>query len=43
VNPDVRHPRWSQEHERILGSDDREPSMLVNGYGEAGAHLDDGV
>jgi sulfoxide reductase catalytic subunit YedY len=43
VHPAVRHPRWSQEYERILGTDDREPTMLLNGYGDEVAHLYDGL
>lgn len=34
VNPEVSHPRWSQATERVLGSDDRVPTLLYNGYGE---------
>ncbi len=39
VNPDVRHPRWSQSHERLLGSDERVPTQIYNGYGEFVAPL----
>ncbi len=34
VNPEVNHPRWSQATERVLGSEDRIPTLLYNGYGE---------
>ncbi|MBV6631986.1 MAG: protein-methionine-sulfoxide reductase catalytic subunit MsrP [Alphaproteobacteria bacterium] len=34
VNPEVRHPRWSQASERMLGTDERLPTQLFNGYGE---------
>jgi len=34
VNPEVAHPRWSQATERILGTNNRVPSKLFNGYGE---------
>jgi sulfoxide reductase catalytic subunit YedY len=34
VNPAVAHPRWSQASERLLGSDERVPTRLYNGYGE---------
>jgi sulfoxide reductase catalytic subunit YedY len=34
VNPDVPHPRWSQATERLLGSDERVPTKLYNGYAE---------
>jgi methionine sulfoxide reductase catalytic subunit len=39
VNPDVPHPRWSQETEQVLGSDERIPTLLYNGYGEQVAQL----
>ena len=34
VNPAVPHPRWSQASERVLGSDERVPTLLFNGYAE---------
>lgn len=34
VNPEVPHPRWSQATERVLGTGDRVPTLLYNGYGE---------
>ena len=34
VNPQVDHPRWSQASERLLGSDERVPTRLYNGYAE---------
>ncbi len=43
VNPDVAHPRWSQATERVLGTDERVPTELFNGYGEEVAHLYDGL
>ncbi len=39
VNPDVAHPRWSQETEQVLGTDERIPTLLYNGYGEQVAGL----
>lgn len=39
VNPDVPHPRWSQASERVLGTDERIPTRLFNGYGEQVAGL----
>jgi methionine sulfoxide reductase catalytic subunit len=39
VNPQVPHPRWSQATEKPLGSSDRVPTLLYNGYGEQVAHL----
>ncbi len=39
VNPEVPHPRWSQETEQVLGSDERIPTLLYNGYGEQVAAL----
>lgn len=34
VNPAVPHPRWSQADERVLGSGERVPTQLFNGYAE---------
>lgn len=34
VNPQKPHPRWSQATERMLGSGDRLPTLLYNGYAE---------
>ena len=34
VNPNVPHPRWSQATERLLGSGERVPTVIWNGYGE---------
>ncbi|MGG7568298.1 protein-methionine-sulfoxide reductase catalytic subunit MsrP [Rhodovulum sp. DZ06] len=39
VNPEVPHPRWSQARERVLGTDEKIPTQLFNGYGEEVAHL----
>ena len=39
VNPAVPHPRWSQATERLLGSDERVPTRLYNGYAEIVAPL----
>ena len=39
VNPKVNHPRWSQATERVLGSNERIPTLLFNGYGEFVANL----
>ncbi len=39
VNPEVPHKRWSQATERVLGSDERVPTLLYNGYGEFVADL----
>ena len=32
VNPQVPHPRWSQESERMIGTDQRKPTLYLNGY-----------
>jgi len=42
INPQVPHPRWSQATEKPLGSNDRIPTQLYNGYGEfvAGLYAD---
>ncbi len=39
VNPNVPHPRWSQSSEEILGTGNRVPTQLYNGYGEQVAML----
>lgn len=43
VNPSVAHRRWSQQTERLLGSNDRVPTQLYNGYAEEVAHLYKGM
>jgi len=43
VNPEVPHPRWSQATERVVGSDERVPTRLYNGYAEQVAHLYEGM
>lgn len=39
VDPDVPHPRWSQEFETPLGADERIRTLLYNGYAEQVAGL----
>ncbi|MBR0652281.1 protein-methionine-sulfoxide reductase catalytic subunit MsrP [Roseomonas terrae] len=34
VNPEVPHPRWSQANERVIGTNQRIPTRLFNGYAE---------
>ncbi len=43
VNPAVAHPRWSQASERVLGSDERVPTQIYNGYGADVSSLYAGV
>ncbi len=43
VNPEVPHARWSQATERLLGTDERVPTQLYNGYAEQVAHLYKGI
>lgn len=43
VNPQVSHPRWSQAQERILGTSERRPTLLFNGYAEQVAGLYKGL
>ena len=43
VNPDVPHPRWSQSTERVLGTNDRVPTQIFNGYGEFVADIYKGL
>jgi len=39
VNPQVPHPRWSQANEELLGTHERVPTQIYNGYGEYVAYL----
>jgi sulfoxide reductase catalytic subunit YedY len=39
VNPEVAHPRWSQAREEVLGTGEKVPTLLFNGYGEFVAQL----
>ncbi len=39
VNPEVPHPRWSQAQEELLGTGEKIPTLLYNGYGEWVAEL----
>lgn len=39
VNPQVPHPRWSQESEELIGTGERRPTLLFNGYAEQVAQL----
>lgn len=39
VNPAVPHPRWSQASERDIGTGERRPTLIYNGYGEQVAGL----
>ncbi len=39
VNPEVSHPRWSQAMEEVLGTGERVPTQLFNGYGAFVADL----
>ena len=34
INPEVDHPRWSQASERDIGTGERFPTVIFNGYGE---------
>jgi methionine sulfoxide reductase catalytic subunit len=43
VNPAVAHPRWSQASERVLGTGERVPTLIFNGYGEFVADLYKGL
>ena len=43
VNPQVRHPRWSQMTEKVLGTDKRIATRLFNGYGDFVADLYKGL
>jgi len=39
VNPEVPHPRWSQASEEVIGTGDRRPTQLFNGYAPEVASL----
>jgi sulfoxide reductase catalytic subunit YedY len=43
VNPQVPHPRWSQESEELIGTGERRPTLLFNGYAEQVASLYKGL
>ena len=43
VNPQVSHPRWSQATEELIGTSERRPTLLFNGYGEYVAYLYKGL
>ncbi|HMK80779.1 MAG TPA: protein-methionine-sulfoxide reductase catalytic subunit MsrP [Xanthobacteraceae bacterium] len=43
VNPEVSHPRWSQASEEDIGTKERRPTVLFNGYGEYVADLYKGL
>ena len=43
VNPQVPHPRWSQASEEVIGTGERRPTLLFNGYGEYVAGLYKGL
>jgi sulfoxide reductase catalytic subunit YedY len=43
VNPQVSHPRWSQASEEVVGTADRKPTQIFNGYGEFVADLYKGL
>ncbi len=43
VNPDVPHPRWSQDSERRIGELGRRKTLPFNGYAKEVAYLYDGM
>ena len=43
VNPEVPHPRWSQASEEVIGTGERRPTLLFNGYGDYVADLYKGM
>ncbi len=43
VNPAVPHPRWSQANEEVIGTGERKPTLLFNGYGEFVADIYKGM
>ena len=32
VNPAIPHPRWSQQTEKMIGTNERRPTLYLNGY-----------
>ena len=32
VNPTIPHPRWSQQTEKMIGTNERRPTLYLNGY-----------
>lgn len=43
VNPKVPHPRWSQATEEVIGTGERVPTQLFNGYADQVAGLYSGL
>jgi sulfoxide reductase catalytic subunit YedY len=43
VNPDVRHPRWSQATEQRIGEYKRRSTLMFNGYTDEVAKLYEGM
>lgn len=43
VNPAVAHPRWSQSSEEDIGTRQRRPTVIFNGYGQYVADLYQGL
>ena len=43
VNPKVPHPRWSQAMEEVIGTNEKVPTQLFNGYTEYVADLYKGM
>jgi len=43
VNPAVPHPRWSQASEEVIGTGERRPTLIFNGYGEYVADMYKGL
>jgi methionine sulfoxide reductase catalytic subunit len=43
VNPQVAHPRWSQDTEELIGTGERRPTIIFNGYGDYVAGLYKGL
>ena len=43
VNPNVSHPRWSQDSERIINGAARVPTLMFNGYENQVASLYEGM
>jgi len=43
VNPNVKHPRWSQARERRIGEEGKRETLMFNGYADEVGHLYSGM
>jgi len=43
VNPNVKHPRWTQARERRIGEEGKRETLMFNGYADEVGHLYSGM